>query len=201
MPTTEKSYRSSTGVDEFFYGEIGEGITAAYIERVKFLQNISVEMPQEVVRAYGDNKTAELAVSSGEISVTSSFHKIPLEDKQKLFGLEVVEGITAMGSNDNPPYVAVIFAKTYEDGSKEYVGLPKGLFLRPNVEGATKEDGKEFTSEEMEAQFMDREIDGFTDEKSVLFAYDKKGSTTNRDALFMKIFGMAYPTTTEPAGV
>jgi len=196
----EKVYKSSTGVDEFFYGDIGEGTIATYIERVKFLQNISVEMSQEVVRAYGDNKTAELAVSSGEISVTSSFHKIPLEDKQKLLGLEVVEGITAMGSSDSPPYVAVVFAKTYEDGSKEYVGLPKGVFLRPNVEGATKEDGKEFTSEEIEAQFMDREVDGFTDEKSVLFAYDKKGSTTNRDALFMKIFGKAYPTTA-PAGV
>lgn len=196
----EKVYKSSTGVDEFFYGDIGEGTIATYIERVKFLQNISVEMSQEVVRAYGDNKTAELAVSSGEISVTSSFHKIPLEDKQKLLGLEVVDGITAMGSSDSPPYVAVVFAKTYEDGSKEYVGLPKGVFLRPNLEGATKEDGKEFTSEEIEAQFMDREVDGFTDEKSVLFAYDKKGSTTNRDALFMKIFGMAYPTTA-PAGV
>jgi phi13 family phage major tail protein len=91
----EKVYRASTGVDEFYYGEIGEGITAAYIERVKFLQNINIEMPQEVVRAYGDNRTAEMAVSNGDISVTSAFHKIPIEDKQKLLGLETVEGLTA----------------------------------------------------------------------------------------------------------
>lgn len=197
----EKSYRASTGVDEFHYGEIGDGLVAASIERVKFLQNISVEMPQEITRAYGDNKTAEMAVSSGDISVTSAFHKIPTEDKVKLLGLEVVDGITAMGSNDNAPYVAVVFAKTYEDGSKEYVGLPKGIFIRPNIEGQTKEDSSEFSSEEIEAQFMDREVDGFTDEKSVLFATDQKGSTTNRDALFMKIFGKPYPTeTTVPEG-
>ncbi|MFJ7756322.1 major tail protein [Peribacillus muralis] len=202
MPVEEKNYRSATGVDEFFYGEVGEAIVASYIERVKFLQNINVELPQEIVRAYGDNKTAEMAVSSGDIKVTSAFHKIPAEDKQKLFGLEVADGLTFMGSEDTPPYVAVVFAKTYENGSREYVGLPKGLFTRPNIEGKTKEEGTEFSAEEMEGQFMDREIDGLDKEKSVIFATDKKGSTKNRDAIFMKIFGKPYPgTTPEPTGV
>lgn len=189
----EKLYRSSTGVDEFYYGEVGDGIVATYIERVKFLQNITVEMPQDIVRAYGDNTTAEMAVSSGDVSVTSSFHKVPIQDKQKLLGWEVVEGLTATGSVDTPPYVAVIFAKTYEDGSKEYVGLPKGIFTRPSISGQTKGDGVEFSSEEMAAQFMDREVTGFSDEKSVLFAYDDKDETVNRDALFTKIFGLPYP--------
>lgn len=197
----EKNYRSSTGVDEFYYGDIGEGMVAAYIERVKFLQDINVEMPQEIVRAYGDNTTAEMAVSSGDVSVTSQFHKIPIEDKQKLLGWETVEGLTATGSKDNPPYVAVVFAKTFEDGSREYVGLPKGMFTRPNVTGQTKGEGVEFSSEEISAQFMDREVDGFEKEHSTIFAFDKKGETTNRDALFLKVFGKPYPTeNTEPEG-
>ncbi|MDC7770336.1 phage tail protein [Priestia megaterium] len=201
MATEEKSYKSSTGVDEFWYGEVGDGKLASYIEHVKYLQTINVEMPQDITRAYGDNKTAEMAVSSGDITVTSGFHRIPVEDKQRILGLEVVDGITGMGSTDNPPYLGVIFAKTFENGMREYVGLPKGLFTRPKIEGKTKEDGTEFSSEEIEGQFMDREVDGFTEEKSVLFAVDKKGSTTNRDKLFMLVFGMPYPgTTTEPAG-
>ena len=193
MAGEEKNYRSSTGVDEFYYGEVGDGIIVTSIERVEFLQTINVEMPQEIVRAYGDNKTAEMAVSSGDISVTAAFHKIPIEDKQKLLGWETIGGLTAAGSEDNPPYVATVFAKTYEDGSTEYVGLPKGLFTRPNIGAQTKKDGVEFSSEEIKAQFMDREVTGFTKEKSVIFAYDKKGSTTNRDDLFMKIFGKAHP--------
>ncbi|MEH7358383.1 major tail protein [Priestia megaterium] len=201
MAEEKKNYHASTGVDEFYYGEVGDGTVASYIERVEYLQTIDVDMPQEITRAYGDNKTAEMAVSNGDIKVTSAFHKIPMEDKQRLLGLEVKEGITYMGSKDNPPYVATIFAKTYEDGSKEYVGLPKGLFTRPKIAGKTKEDGTEFSSEEIEAQFMDRKIEGLDEEKSVAFAVDKKGETTNRDALFMKIFGKPYPgTTTEPAG-
>src|SRR5690625_6128638 len=117
---------------------------------------MTVEMEQEIVRDYGDNKMAEMTVSSGDISVTSQFHTVPIEDKTVLLGLETAEGLTAMGVGDNSPYVAVIFTKTYEDGSKEYVGLPKGLFTRPSIEGQTKEDSVEFSQEEIEAQFMER---------------------------------------------
>src|SRR5690625_6249804 len=85
----EKKYRSATGVDEFYYGVVDEGTTAEKVERVKFLQTISVEMEQEIVSAYGDNKKAEMGVSSGDISVTAGFHTIPLEDKQTLLGLDV----------------------------------------------------------------------------------------------------------------
>lgn len=194
---TEKNYRAATGVDEFYYAVLNASDTVTGdIERVKFLQNITVEMPQEVVRAYGDNTTAEMAVSNGDISVSSQFHKVPIEDKQTLLGWETVDGISATGSQDNPPYVAVVFAKTYEDGSREYVGLPKGMFTRPNIEGQTKEDNVEFSNETIEAQFMDRKVEGFDTEKSVLFAYDEKGETTNRDALFQKIFGKGHPEAT-----
>lgn len=189
----EKIYRASTGVDGFYYGEIDEStnelLADKNIERVKFLQTINIEMPQEIVRAHGDNRTAEMATSSGDITVTSGFHKIPLEDKERLLGWEKVEEIYSVGSNDISPYVAVIFTRTYEDGSNEYVGLPKGLFTRPNVEGNTKEDSVEFSSEEIEAQFMDRKVEGFSEDKSVLFAVDKKGETSNRDKLITLLFG------------
>lgn len=190
----EKNYKAATGVDEFYYAVLGanDAVTGE-IERVKFLQNISVEMPQEVVRSYGDNTTAEMATSNGDISVSSQFHKIPIEDKQTLLGWETAEDVVATGSQDSPPYVAVVFAKTFEDGSREYVGLPKGMFTRPNIEGQTKEDGVEFSSEEIEAQFMDRKVAGFDKEKSVLFAYDEAGETTKRDALFLKVFGKPHP--------
>lgn len=189
----EKKYRAATGVSEFYYGVVGDGTTAEEVERVKFLQTITVEMEQEIVRAYGDNVTAEMATSSGEIAVTSQFHTIPLEDKEVLLGLEKSNGLTAMGSNDSAPYVGIIFAKTYENGSRQYVGLPKGLFTRPTIEGETKEDSVEHSSEEIEAQFMDREVKGFDEEKSVIFAEDEKGETENRDALFKAIFGISHP--------
>lgn len=193
----EKNYRASTGVDEFFYGLLDATEGTPFItgepERVEFLQSISIEMPQEAVRAYGDNRTAEIAVASGKITVTGAFHAIPNEDKTKLFGLDTVTGLTAYGSTDSPPYVAVIFSKTYEDGSREWVGLPQGMFMRATINGKTKADGVDFSSEEVSAEFMDRDITGFTDPKSVIFGRDTAGSNTQRDALFTAVFGANHP--------
>ncbi|MCA1021794.1 major tail protein [Halobacillus litoralis] len=193
----EKNYRKDTGVDEFYYGllsETGTELITGDPERVKFLQNITVEMPQEPVRAYGDNTTAEIAVSDGPITVNGAFHKIPSEDKEKLLGLEkTTSGLLSYGSGDNPPYVACIFAKTYEDGSKEWVGLLKGMFMRPNVNAQTKGESTEFSAEEITASFMDREVSEFPEGKSVLMGKDPKGDVTMRDALFQEVFGKPHP--------
>ncbi|MEK4922389.1 major tail protein [Cytobacillus sp. FSL R5-0569] len=201
----EKMYKASTGIDEFYYAkldETGVSIIEGVITRLPGLQNIDIEMPQEIVRAYGDNKTMEMATSAGNITVSSTFHKIPAEDRRVLFGLETQSnGLYAYGSNDTPPYVACVFAKTHSNGAKEWVGLPKGIFLRPNIGGQTKGGGVEFTSDEITAEFMDRHIVGFDEEKSVIFGLDVKGETEKRDALFQAIFGVAYPTAiTTPEG-
>ncbi|USK43723.1 major tail protein [Cytobacillus oceanisediminis] len=193
----EKTYRASTGVDEFYYGVLdstGAAIITGDVERIEFLQTINVEMPQEAVRAYGDNKTAEIAVSAGNISVTGAFHKIPIEDRKVLLGLEATAtGLHSYGSEDTPPYVACVFAKTHEDGSREWVGLTKGIFMRPNVNGQTKQENTEFQTDEISAEFMDREVAGFTKDKSVVFAYEESGATTKRDALFQAVFGKPHP--------
>src|SRR5699024_4718778 len=136
-----------------------------------------------------DNKVAELAYSHGDTSVTSQFHKIPMGDKKRLFGFEEQEGIVAKGSGDNTPYVAGICAKTHEDGTKEYVGLSKGMYMPPSIEGERKADVVEFSSEESEAQFMDRKVDGFDEDKSILMAEVKKNEDAKKDDLFEKIFG------------
>src|SRR5699024_6941506 len=124
-----KKYNAVTGVDEFYYGVLNadeSGIDGAAPERIKFLQNISVEAPQEIARAYGDNVVAELATSNQPVTVSSQFHKLPAEDLNTLLGLESTEaGLSAYGGTDNPPYVACVCAKTHGDGSKERCGIHK----------------------------------------------------------------------------
>ncbi|UBH14850.1 major tail protein [Macrococcus armenti] len=197
-----KNYHATTGIDEFYYGVLDTTdetkIVGTAPERIKFLQEITVSQEQSIEKAYGDNKVAEMATSNGPVEVESQFHKLPTEDKIVLFGLEKIEsGLYAFGNTDNPPYVGAVFAKTHEDGSKEWVGLPKGKFTKPEQSAKTKEDGVEFSSDNMKAEFMDRKVTGFTEEKSVIFGKDEKGSTTQRDAIFLAIFGVAYPTETE----
>ncbi|WP_210126670.1 major tail protein [Staphylococcus sp. GDY8P83P] len=187
---TEKNYRSFTGLTEFYYKAHGEDVQKVTDpERIKYLQEISVSKDQDIEKAYGDNQVAEMAVANGTIEVEAGFHKLPLEDRVALFGLEKSEeGIVSVG-NDTPPYVAVMFAKTMEDGSREYVGLPKGLFTFPELEGNTKEDGVEFSSDSTTAEFMQAKVKGFEEEKAMLMGHDAKGASVMKDAIWEAIFG------------
>ncbi|MFS8189482.1 major tail protein [Rossellomorea marisflavi] len=196
----EKIYKASTGVEEFYYAVLAEDGSQSIIKEneeisaIKFLQNIEIEMPQEMVRAFGDNKTAELGVSNGNTTITSGFHTLPIEDRIVLFGAEKSEdGLAAYGSDDHPPFVACVFAKTHEGGDKEWVGLTKGKFMRSNISGQTKEESTEFSQSEMTGEFMERKVQGYEKEKTCVFGWDKKGETAKRDALFQKVFGKAYP--------
>lgn len=197
-----KKYNAVTGVDEFHYGVLNEsenGVTGAP-ERVKFAQVISVESPQEMVRAYGDNTVAELATSNQPATVSGQFHKIPLQDLNIILGLETTEtGLSGYGGTDSPPYVGMVFAKTHEDGAIEWVGLPKGKFMKPSQEVNTKEDTVTFGSDTITAEFIDRAVDGFNEEKSVIFGRDEKGETAMRDAIFQAVFGAPHPESL-PAG-
>lgn len=144
------------------------------------------------------NQVAEMAVANGTIEVEAGFHKLPLEDRVALFGLEKSEdGIVSVG-NGTPPYVAVMFAKTMEDGSREYVGLPKGLFTFPELEGNTKEDGVEFSSDSTTAEFMQAKVKGFEEEKAMLLGHDAKGTTVMKDAIWEAVFGESAPISDDP---
>lgn len=193
-----KSYKSFTGLTGFYYKTEGGEIKKA--ERIKYLQEISVSKEQSIEKAYGDNGVAEMAVTNGTVELESTFHHLPLEDRINLFGLEQDEdGIVAVG-NDTPPYTAVIFEKTTENGPTEYVGLKKGLFTFPEVSGQTKEDSVEFSQDQSTAEFMETEIEGFKEPKTMLLAKDEKGSTKGRDMLWQKIFGETFEGGSEEEG-
>lgn len=204
-----KNYKSFTGLREFYYGILnpGEtGIVGTTPERIKFLQNISVETPSEISRAHGDNQVAELATANGPVTLATTFHKVPIEDKAALLGLKKIGPGYAHTPNMTPPYVACAFARTAEDGGTEWLGFAKGLFTPPTTTGATKTDGAvDFGSDEVNAEFMPRPVEGIEDEDegTMFIMYDAKGSTTARDFLFPLLFGQPHPDAneTDPAGV
>lgn len=196
MAVAKKNYRAFTGLKEFYYGELSDDdkkITAESPERVQFLQDIAISTPQEVVKAFGDNEVAELAVSTSTTTLSTTFHKLPIEDKIRLYGMKKVNGMAAVTNNMTPPYVACAFAKTAEDGGTEWIGFAKGMFTIPDENGKTKEESVEFGNAETSAEFMPREVEGSNEKVVYLLGYDKPGETTNRDALFMAIFGVAHP--------
>src|SRR5699024_1071306 len=187
-----KTYKAAINVNDFHYVELDEDNKAVGdIERVRFLQEITVEAQQDIVRAFGDGEVADMATSNGPMTVSGQFHKIPQEDKDTTFGVTKVGGLSAYGPDSNPPYVAVIFSIEDQDGGKGWYGLAKGKFTMPSLEGATKEESIEVGNETAEQEFMSRDIEG--ERVMGLSGEDEAGETTVRDEIFEAIFGQPHP--------
>lgn len=190
----EKTYKAAISVNDFHYDTFesdDENELKGEIERVRFFQEISVEAQQEIARAYGDGEVAEMGVSNGPMNVSGQFHKIPQEDKDRIFGLKKFGTLSSYGTNTNPPYIAIVFSVESQDGAKGWYGLAKGKFTLPTVEGSTKEDSIEFGSETAEGEFMSRRIKG--ENVMRLSGEDAPGETKARDEIFEAIFGQPHP--------
>ncbi|WP_432371999.1 major tail protein [Staphylococcus chromogenes] len=194
-------YNAATGLGKLYYAVLTEEqdgrVTTSTIKEVDYVQEMSIEFGEELEKAYGSNKVAEIAKSAGETQLSLTFHKLPIDVQKDLLGLiahESAANTYGFGKSTGITYAAVAIPRTMEDGSMEWFGLSKGVFTRPNKEGKTKEDGVEFGSDEIEGQFMERKVEGFDEELAVMMSYDPKGSTEGRDAVFQSMFGKAFGT-------
>src|SRR5699024_11642710 len=86
-----------------------------------------------------------------------------------------------------------MFSRTSEDGGNEWLGFPKGKFMMPSMEGSTKQDSVEFSSDETEGEFMPREIDGIEKRTPIIIKKDKPGETKNRARMYEQQFGVPHP--------
>ena len=195
-------YNAATGLGKMYYAVLTEqpdgSVQIGNIKDVDYVQEMELEFGEELERAYGSNKVAEIAKSAGETTLSLTFHKLPIDVQKDLLGLiehDTNANVYGFGSSSGITYTAVAIPRTMEDGSMEWFGLSKGVFTRPNKEGQTKEDGVEFGSDEIEGQFMERAVGGFNEELAVMMAYEPKGSTEGKDAVFQSIFGKTENTT------
>ena len=195
-------YNAATGLGKMYYAVLTEqpdgSVQIGNIKDVDYVQEMELEFGEELERAYGSNKVAEIAKSAGETTLSLTFHKLPIDVQKDLLGLiehDSNANVYGFGSSTGITYTAVAIPRTMEDGSMEWFGLSTGVFTRPNKEGQTKEDGVEFGSDEIEGQFMERAVGGFNEELAVMMAYEPKGSTEGKDAVFQSIFGKTENTT------
>lgn len=189
MPKGKKNLSAVVGIDKLYYAILEEDSeeTVTYKEKVRlpFIQNVSIETEQEIAKAYGDNKIAEMGVSTGAATVEFQFHSLPLEDRVALLGLEEDEdGLIIQRSQVNPPDVAIVLEKTKNDGTKELVGLAKGKFTLPPTEAQTKEDSLEFGNDTISGEFAGRHYD----DVSQVFAHIGKEDESKEKAFMDKIF-------------
>ena len=201
MPEKEKNTKAFTGLTDFYYGTLkndDSAITEEAAIRLKFLQNITISTGQDLVKAYGDNTVAEMAMATDVTTLTTQFHTIPITDRATLYGFIKSDDLYGLPASPNPPYVACMFSKTREDGSAEHIGFTKGKFKMADTEGQTKGDTVEFGNDSAEGEFMSRAVNGIDEEVTFLIASDEPGKTENRDKLYKTIFGVEHPDAKKP---
>ncbi|KTW22489.1 hypothetical protein NS341_07500 [Staphylococcus xylosus] len=187
----KKMTSSFTGLDYFHYKILNEDAGVKTPQRIEGLQEITISKDQEVIKAHGDNRTMETAVSNGDVELESGFHTLDLQTKADLFGLESQDGIYAVG-NDTPNDVACILVRTNAVG-REIVGLLSGKFVFSEIEGETQSDDIEFSSQSTTGTFIPVDIEGYDQPKAMLMGFDKKGETTALYSIWKKVFGEAHP--------
>ena len=81
-------YNATTGLGKLYYAVLTEETDGSYttsaIKEVDYVQELSIEFGEELEKAYGSNKVAEIAKSAGETQVNLTFHKLPI-DVQKTY--------------------------------------------------------------------------------------------------------------------
>ena len=93
-------------------------------------------------------------------TVSCNMDKIPYDKLKTVLGrYQDGNGVQIIKGNQGAPFVAIAFALTLDDGSKELWTLYKGKFSEPSQTGHTDSDSMTYQHPTIEATFLRREYD------------------------------------------
>lgn len=166
---------SIVGLENIVYAKLIEdneqGVQYGEVKKFAPAITAGVETAQESATQYADNGPVAVATQIGETTLSLTVTAIPQEVLADILGQEKKRGVIAYKQDAVPPYVALGFTGTKDDGEKRMVWLTKGRFSIPSDEWNTKEDSPEFQPQEIEGTFIRRDFDrvfkivGDTDEE------------------------------------
>ncbi|MGG3067181.1 major tail protein [Bacillus glycinifermentans] len=147
----------------------------------------NVDTSNENSTLYADNGPIIVNSNTGETKVKIGTSEIPQAVLAEITGQKMVKGVIAWRQDAVPPYVALGFTGTKEDGNVRHVWLTKGRFGIPGTDWKTKEDKTDFQTEEIEGTFVQRSDKVFkiTGDSSV------EGYEEYRDTFFDEVFDVS----------
>ncbi|MEC2287291.1 major tail protein [Bacillus velezensis] len=133
---------------------------------------------------YADNGPVIVLSSTGETKVTIETTEIPQDVLAFITGQKLVDGVIVWRQDAVPPYIALGFTGTKEDGNVRHVWLVKGRFSIPSTDWKTKEDKPDPQKETIDGTFVQRSDKVFkiTGDSSV------EGYEKYRDTFFKEVF-------------
>ena len=111
-------------------------------------------------KVYASNVATRSEKRVDSYTVSLNLDKIPYAVRQTLLGRYAdTKGVQIIKGGNAAPNVAIAFALTLEDGSKELWTLYKGKFAEPTQTGQTDSDSMTYQHPTIEATFVRREWD------------------------------------------
>ena len=109
---------------------------------------------------YASNAATRSERRVDRYTVSLNLDKIPYAVRQVLLGrYQDSNGVQIIKGGQAAPFVAIAFALTLDDGSKELWTLYKGKFAEPTQTGHTDSDTMTYQHPTIEATFVRREFD------------------------------------------
>lgn len=158
MPTIQNTARALVGLDSFHYAKLllDTKTTIAYgqITEVPDTIEMNVNTNSSAATLFADNKPAIAYTTVGVVEVTMVKATLPNEFLADILGNKMVGAVRHTTSAQVSPYVGIAWRQLYSDGSYAYVKLYKGKFTEPENNSKTKEDGVEFQTRTITANFI-----------------------------------------------
>lgn len=111
-------------------------------------------------KVYASNVATRNEKRVDSYTVSLNLDKIPYAMREKIFGREKdSNGVQVIKGNQVAPYVAIMFALTLDDDSKELWVLYKGKFAEASQTGHTDSDSMTYQHPTIEGTFVRREYD------------------------------------------
>lgn len=158
MATIQNTARALVGLDNFHFAKLllDTQTTLAYGEMTAVPDTIelNVNTNSSASTLFADNKPAIAYTTVGVVEVSMVKATLPNEFLTEILGNKTVGAVRHTTSAQVSPYVGIAWRQLYSDGTYAYVKLYKGKFTEPEMNSKTKEDGVEFQTRTITANFI-----------------------------------------------
>lgn len=127
--------------------------------KIPNINEIGISPNTGVVDFDGDNNVAVSITYISDIEVTLTLAELPLEIQAVLLGHTIDDGMIIESTEDEPPYIALGYEATKDNGKSIYVWYFKGKFMVPDESAATKGETPELQPDTIVGTFSGRKKD------------------------------------------
>lgn len=153
------------GLSHFMYGLVTNDLVPEGPKPIPGLTEAKMDLKNEMKTIMADDGPY-VTVSGGISEATLDVKLLDLNSdvRKEWFGIAVKKGIELYNKDLNPNDIAVMFKTKMEDGKGVYVGMLKGKFSLPGIDGKTQDGTPDPSPDESTGTFAPRGVEDNADE-------------------------------------